>query len=88
VAASVPVIASKANLGDSIDAGGLLQTVVALSAMRSGRAPPIVGLEEPEVPGLRYVTREASVEPGYALVTSTSHAGGCSALVLSVRHER
>ncbi len=87
-AASVPVIAPKANLGDSIDAGGLLQAVAALSAMRSGQAPAIAGLEQPEIPGLGYSIGEARVDPGYALVTSTSHAGGCSALVLSVPRER
>jgi 3-oxoacyl-[acyl-carrier-protein] synthase II len=86
-AARTPVMAPKANLGETIDAGGLLQSLVALSALRSGTAPPIAQLEEPEVHGLRYLQQESPVDSGYALVTSMSISGACSALVLSARRE-
>ena len=72
----------KASLGNAVDAAGLLQAAVALAALRSGRAPPIAGLEEPDVPGLAYVTQERELAGRDALVTSISQSGACSALVL------
>jgi len=86
-AARTPVAAIKANLGDAFDAAGLVQAVAALSAMKSGRVPPVAGLEEPEVPGLRYAVEEADVDVRHALVTSISYEGACSALVLSRPHD-
>jgi 3-oxoacyl-(acyl-carrier-protein) synthase len=80
-------MAPKANLGETIDAGGLLQSLLALSAMRSGKAPPIARFAEPEVHGLRYLREESPVDSGCALVTSMSISGACSALVLSARRE-
>lgn len=87
-AGRVPVSAIKANLGETMDAAGLVQVVAAVSAMRSGKAPPIAGLEHPEVPGLRYLTEETAVEVRHALVTSISYEGACSALVVSRWYER
>jgi len=78
-----PVMAIKGNLGEAMDASGLLQALSAISAMRSGKAPPILGLEDPEVPGLRYLEEETDVDARHALVTSVSYEGACSALVLS-----
>lgn len=83
-AARVPVMAVKANLGEPIDAGGLLQSLAALGALTARTAPPIARLEHPQVPGLRYLTQEQSVDGGgSALITSTSATGACAALVLS-----
>jgi 3-oxoacyl-[acyl-carrier-protein] synthase II len=82
-----PVAAVKGNLGDAVDASGLLQAVVALAALREGRAPPIAGLEAPEVAGLGYLERAAPVAAPSALVTATSFAGAASALVLTARHD-
>jgi len=81
-----PVMAVKGNLGDTMDASGLLQALSAIAAMRSGRAPPILGLEDPEVPGLGYLKEEANVDARHALITSVSPDGACSALVLSAGH--
>jgi 3-oxoacyl-(acyl-carrier-protein) synthase len=81
-----PVMAVKANLGDGIDAGGLVQAVVALSALGSGKAPPIPDLDGADVQGLAYSRGDSTVAPGHALVTSTSSTGACSALILSVNH--
>jgi 3-oxoacyl-[acyl-carrier-protein] synthase II len=82
------VIAPKANLGDTADASGLVQCIVALSAMRSGVAPPIPGFEFPQVPGLNYAQRPTPVTGDCALVTSSSHTGACSALVIAGAYER
>ncbi len=82
-ASRVPVAAVKGALGETFDTAGALQALVALSAFETKKAPPIAGLEEPEVSGLRYATNEASVESGAALVTSIARNGSCSALVLS-----
>ena len=94
-------MAIKGNLGEGLDAGGLLQAIVALSALRSGQAPPglppvfptILDLAEPEVPGLRYVRVESEssargdgLKGRHALVTATSSTGACSALILAVPH--
>lgn len=81
-----PVCAVKANLGDTIDVAGLLQSLVAIHSLRSGMAPPISRLEEPDIPGLRYLLQKSHLDSGYALITSTSYTGACSALVLSANH--
>jgi 3-oxoacyl-[acyl-carrier-protein] synthase II len=77
------VAAIKANLGDALDASGLLQTLLALDALRAGAAPAIVGLEEPELPGLDYQTDTAPLTGSHALISAIAHNGACSALVVS-----
>jgi len=79
----VPVIAVKANLGDALDAAGLLQTFVALAALSGRPAPAIAGLQEPRVPGPHYVSEPTAIAPGRALVTASSHTGACAALVVA-----
>jgi 3-oxoacyl-[acyl-carrier-protein] synthase II len=86
-AAQTAVIATKGNLGETLDAGGLLQSLAALSTLHSGQAPPIAQFEQPEIPGLRYIARPTPVETDCALVTSISTSGACSALVLSANRE-
>ena len=81
----VPLTAPKALLGESLDASGLVQAATALRALHDRMAPAIVGLRAPAVPALRYLTQPGELAPhGRALLTSISHAGACSALVLSV----
>ena len=82
-ASRTTVTAPAGNLGDSVDAMGLVAALVAIAAMRSGVAPPIARLEQPEVPGLRYATTELGIDARSALVTSTSLSGAASAVVLS-----
>ncbi len=77
------VTAIKSSLGDSMDTAGLLQTIVAMTVLSGKPAPPIVALEKPRVPGLGYVRAATPIGDGRALVTATSRAGGCSALVLA-----
>ena len=77
------VTAIKAALGDTLDASGLIQTVVAMSALAGAPAPAIARLGEVAFPGLRYLTEPSPIEQGHALITGTSHTGACSALVIS-----
>lgn len=77
------VTAIKAALGDTLDVSGLLQTIVALSALAGTPAPPIARLAEASFPGLRYLTEPSPIERGHALITATSQTGACSALVIS-----
>jgi 3-oxoacyl-(acyl-carrier-protein) synthase len=86
-AARTPIIAVKASLGESIDAGGMIQMLAAVFALRSGIAPPIPALDDPDVVGLRYARGDTSVGGGHALVTSTSPSGACSALVIAARRD-
>jgi 3-oxoacyl-[acyl-carrier-protein] synthase II len=79
----VPVTAPKASLGESLDPSGLLESIVALSALRARSAPPIARLETPRVPGLRYAREPVVLESGAALLTAISSSNSCSALVLS-----
>jgi len=81
-AEQTPVTAIKAATGDALDASGLLQTAVAMAALAGHAAPPIVGLGEPAVPGLGYLTTPTPVRANRALVTATSLSGACSSLVV------
>jgi 3-oxoacyl-[acyl-carrier-protein] synthase II len=87
-AAETSVIACKGNLGETFDAGGLVQSLVALSTLRSGQAPPIARFEQPEVAGLRYLAEPTNVVTDCALMTSMATSGACSALVLLVNRRR
>jgi 3-oxoacyl-(acyl-carrier-protein) synthase len=78
-----PIIAVKAALGETLEATGLLQSLVALQSLASKQAPPIVGLKAPLLPGLDYATRARDLRDGPVLVTCTSSTGACSALLLS-----
>lgn len=80
----VAVTAPKAALGESLDASGLVQTAIALRALREGRAPGVPALREPLVGGLRYQTESGPVMGARALVTSVSHTGATSALLLGL----
>jgi 3-oxoacyl-(acyl-carrier-protein) synthase len=83
-AEQTPVIAPKASLGESFDPSGLVASIVALSALRARRAPPIARLTAPRPGGLRLLAEPAELGPGSALLTAVSPSGSCSALVLSL----
>ena len=82
--ASLPVTAVKSMLGETVGAGGTLQTVAAMQAMESGMLPGIVGLEETETdfPLAQAHPATRAVQAETALVTSVSLDGNCCALVL------
>jgi 3-oxoacyl-[acyl-carrier-protein] synthase II len=82
-AGRVPVAAIKANLGDALDAAGLLQTIVALATLSGRPAPVISGLTEPGVPGLSYLDGAKAILGSHALITATSQTGTCSAVVVA-----
>jgi 3-oxoacyl-[acyl-carrier-protein] synthase II len=77
------VTAVKAALGDTLDASGLIQTVVAMSSLAGTPAPPIARLGQAAHPGLHYLTEPSPVQQGHALITGTSQTGACSAVVIS-----
>lgn len=87
-ASHAPILAVKANLGETFDVAGLLQSIVALTSLRSGIAPAIARLQRPRVPGLCYPVEATPLGAGHALVTATSFTGACSALVLAKSDER
>ena len=87
-ASHAPLLAVKANLGESFDVAGLLQSIAAIASLRSGIAPPIARLQRPRVRGLRYPVELTTLGAGHALVTATSFTGACSALVLAKPDER
>jgi 3-oxoacyl-[acyl-carrier-protein] synthase II len=84
--APVPVMAVKSSLGDLGEAGGLVQTVIALQVLRAGQAPPILRFEQPAVPGLHYTRMPTVVGAGIALV-SNIYGGAASALLVEGAHE-
>jgi 3-oxoacyl-[acyl-carrier-protein] synthase II len=82
-APGTPIAAIKASLGDTLDASGLLQTIAAMAALSGSPAPPIVGLGDPAVAGLGYLTGPKPIVAGRALITATSQSGACSAAVVA-----
>lgn len=82
------VAAVKASLGESLDTAGLLQTIVAMAALSGSPAPAVLGLAEPIVPGLAYLSEATAIRGKRALVTATSQTGACSALVVGQGAER
>ena len=86
-AEGVVLAAPKANLGESMDASGLIQAIVALGVLRARRAPPIARLHTPRTPGPRHPTTTTELGPGAALLTAISPSRSCSALVLSLGAE-
>jgi 3-oxoacyl-[acyl-carrier-protein] synthase II len=80
--ASPPISAVKSTLGESLDAGGLVQALAAIYALRSRKAPPIPGLEEPALDGLRYARPGTELRGDHALVTAAEVSGSCWAVVL------
>lgn len=84
--APVPVMAVKSRLGDGGEAGGLMQTVLALQALHAKQAPSIARLDQPAVPGLNYVRASTALGTGAALVTNI-HRDAASALVIEACHE-
>lgn len=84
-ASRTPVSTIKGNLGETQGAGGALQTIVTLEALRRGRLPPIAGLEKPDPrTGLDLVRGAArSIPASRALLTAVSREGNACALVVA-----
>lgn len=88
-AGRVPLSAVKANLGETFDASGLLQSIAAIASLRSGVVPPIARLRSPCWRGLRYPVEPSALasDTRHALITATSFTGACSALVMAMPDE-
>jgi 3-oxoacyl-(acyl-carrier-protein) synthase len=69
------------NLGDCVDANGLLQLLTGVSALKGGIVPGILGLQTPRISGLRYATQTSEVGHGALVVTGISQTGSASALL-------
>jgi 3-oxoacyl-(acyl-carrier-protein) synthase len=84
-AASLPVTAIKAMLGEAMGASGGFQAVAALDTLGSGMLPGIRGLERTEdrfpLPGVAAGSRR--IEARTVLLTAVGHDGHCCAVLLS-----
>lgn len=82
--ARLPVMAPKAACGESLGAGGALQTITMLASMEAGRSAGIVGLEQVDphclLPLVTNQPRDVTVRHG--LVTSYGLDGNSCAIVL------
>ncbi len=87
-AVEVPLGAANGAFGETIEAAGAHQLLVALASLRHRKTPPIARLERPAVAGLRYAQHACEIERGHALVTSLARDGSCSALVVSGGDDR
>jgi 3-oxoacyl-[acyl-carrier-protein] synthase II len=89
-AATVPVTAVKGALGEPLGAGGALQAVALVTALREGSLPGIAGLGEVEEGlGLAGLSAEARPIAGrYGLATALDFEGNASALVLALPEGR
>ncbi len=80
---SLPVMAIKAMLGEPVGAGGALQTIAALEALRAGVAPGIAGLGEMEEGfGLAAAAARREISGANALITSIGLDGNACAVVV------
>jgi 3-oxoacyl-(acyl-carrier-protein) synthase len=82
--AAVPITAHKGALGETFDVSGALQTLVALSSLKSRTAPPVASLADAttRTSHLAYLRKPGALRGGVGLVTSTSRAGSSSAVVV------
>lgn len=83
---TLPVMAVKSLLGEPVGAGGTLQTIAALEALRAGEIPGIAGLKETEegFPLAAASSANRPVSGRNALVTSIGLDGNCCALAVSL----
>ncbi|TLM65516.1 MAG: beta-ketoacyl-[acyl-carrier-protein] synthase family protein [Deltaproteobacteria bacterium] len=82
-AAPVPVHSIKGAVGHTMGAAGLVETLMALEALRAGVAPPTVNLVEADDDAAGWVAaRPRPVSARAALVTNAGFGGINSALVL------
>jgi 3-oxoacyl-[acyl-carrier-protein] synthase II len=78
-----PVYSVKGGIGHTMGAAGLVETIIALRALREGLVPPTVNLREPDGDAAGWVSRGPQpVGKGAALVTNSVFSGVNTALVL------
>lgn len=77
-----PLSGYKGWFGHTLGAAGLLETIVAVQALREGTVLRTLGLSEPGVPGrVNAISADAPV-PGRMLLKTSSGFGGCNAAVI------
>ena len=82
--AQLPVYSIKGGIGHTMGAAGLIETLIAMRALREKSAPPTMNLIEPEEHAAGWVsTNSRPIKPnGLALVTNAGFSGVNTALVL------
>ncbi|MGD8328044.1 MAG: beta-ketoacyl-[acyl-carrier-protein] synthase family protein [Acidobacteriota bacterium] len=86
-ATDMPVTAVKSMLGETLGAGGALQTVALIEALRRGVLPGIFGLQRlDDAIALRGASAEnREIDAGHGLVTSLGLSGGHGSLVVAAQ---
>lgn len=80
----LPVFSVKGSLGHTMGAAGVIETVLALEALRERNAPPTVGLETPDTDASGWASTEFQAIQAPGIVNANSGFGGInSVLVLS-----
>jgi 3-oxoacyl-[acyl-carrier-protein] synthase II len=81
----VPVYSVKGGIGHTMGAAGLVETIIALHALRERTAPPTVNLKSPDADAAGWATQEPCPVPGHslALLTNAGFSGINTALVLA-----
>ena len=81
--ATPPFAASKAQLGHTLGAGGLLETIIAIEALRRATAPPNVRLDETDLPATVTLPRVATPLPrARAVLKWAAGFGGINAALV------
>ncbi|MCB9764465.1 MAG: hypothetical protein H6739_32120 [Alphaproteobacteria bacterium] len=75
------VTALKGALGHTLGAAAAVDAVVAVRILETGRVPPVVGLEEPDV-DLSLVRKPLLIDVDRCLTASAAFGGGCAAILL------
>lgn len=81
----IPVYSLKGGIGHTIGAAGLVETIIALRALKERKVPPTVNLEEVDndAMGWAYLGQHPAGEIKKALVTNAGFGGINAALVLA-----
>jgi 3-oxoacyl-(acyl-carrier-protein) synthase len=79
----IPLGCPKSMFGNLLGASGAVDLITAILAMENNLIPPIINLDEPAIPGLNYVTKEAREHKiNKALIISRGRGGINSVLAV------
>lgn len=82
-AKGIPVSCPKSMFGNLLGASGAVDLITAVMAMENNLVPPTLNLDDPDLNGLNYVTKEAAEHKiNKALIISRGRGGINSALVI------
>lgn len=81
-AARVPVTSVKGAIGHTLGAAGAIEAIAAIQTLRTGLAPPTVGLEEPDPEmGLDFVSGRARAGDWRTVLSNSFGFGGANAVL-------